>query len=87
MDDSFYKLVKTVFHKTKRAKPTNAQEPIEFYGGLIKSATCRKLVSVSGGQVKLNTDFVQEHLYLNSFKNTKQTGFSEEVAEHVGIEV
>ena len=36
MDARFYKLVKTVFRKTKRAKPTNAQELIEFYGGLIK---------------------------------------------------
>ena len=34
----FYKLVKTVFRKTKRAKPTNAQELIEFFGGFIKSA-------------------------------------------------
>ena len=58
MDDSFYKLGKTVFRKTKRAKPTNAQELIEFYGGLIKSATCRKFVNVSGGQVKLNTALV-----------------------------
>ena len=55
MDDSFYKLVKTVF-RTKRAKPTNAKELIEFYGALIKSATCRKFVNVSKGQVKVNTE-------------------------------
>ena len=59
----------------------------EFYGGLLKSTTCRKFVNVSKGQVKINTAFVKEHLFLNSFKNTKRTGFSEGAAEHFGIEV
>ena len=44
-------------------------------------------MNVSGGQVKLNTAFVQERLFLNTCKNTKQTGFSEEAAEMFGIEV
>ena len=81
MDDKFYNLIRTVF-RTKLAKPTNAQELVEFYGALVKSATCRKFVNVSKGQIKINTDYVAEHLELNEFKNPNRNGFSAQAQKH-----
>jgi hypothetical protein len=86
MDDGFYRLARTVF-RTKLPKPTNAQEIVEFYGALIKSTTTRKFVNVSKGQVKINTDFVSEHLELNGYKNVDRRGFSQETMTHFGFEV
>ena len=85
MSDDFYRLVRTVF-RTKLAKPTNQQELIEFYGALVKSTTCRKFININHGQIKLNPEFVAEHLELNEFKNEKRTGFSFEAKQHFGFE-
>jgi hypothetical protein len=86
MKDEFYRLVRTVF-RTKLAKPTNAQELVEFYGALVKSVTCRKFININHGQIKINTDFVTEHLELNAFKNEHRTGFSPEAQTHFGFEI
>jgi len=86
MTDEFYRLVRTVF-RTKLAKPTNAQELIEFYGALVKSATWRKFINVNHGQIKINTDYVAEHLELNEFKNPNRNGFSTQAMTHFGIQV
>jgi hypothetical protein len=86
MDDGFCRLARTVF-RSKLPKPTNAQEVVEFYGALIKSATTRKFVNASKGQVKVNTDFVSEHLELNGYKNVERRGFSPAAMVHFGIEV
>ena len=86
MEDSLYKLIRTTF-RTTMPKPTSSQEVVEFYGALIKSATNRKFVNISKGQVRINTDFVKEHLELNSFKNVDRTGFAPEVMAHFGLEV
>jgi hypothetical protein len=86
MTDEFYRLARTVF-RTKLAKPTTSQELVEFYGALIKSATTRKFINVNHGQIKINTEYVTEHLELNGYKNVNKTGFSPEVMAHFGIEV
>ena len=86
MSDAMYKLIRTVF-RTRLPKPTTPAELVTFYGALVKSTTSRKFVNVSQGQVRLNTEFALEHLELNSFKNTKQYGFSPEAIEYFGIKV
>jgi hypothetical protein len=85
MSDEFYRLVRTVF-RTKLAKPTNAQELVEFYGALVKSTTSRKFININHGQIKINTDYVTEHLELNEFKNERRSGFSPEAQKHFGFE-
>jgi hypothetical protein len=78
-------MVRTVF-RTKLAKPTTSQELVEFYGALVKSTTSRKFININHGQIKLNTDYVTEHLELNEFNNEKRTGFSLEATQHFGFE-
>jgi hypothetical protein len=85
MSDEFYRLIRTVF-RTKLAKPTNQQELIEFYGALVKSTTSRKFININHGQIKINTDYVTEHLELNEFKNERRSGFSPEAKTHFGFE-
>jgi hypothetical protein len=84
MSDEFYRLIRTVF-RTKLAKPTNQQELIDFYGALVKSTTSRKFININHGQIKINTEFIAEHLELNEFKNEKRTGFSLEAKQHFGF--
>jgi hypothetical protein len=85
MSDEFYRLIRTVF-RTKLAKPTSQQELIEFYGALVKSTTSRKFININHGQIKINTEFVSEHLQLNQFKNERRSGFSPEAQTHFGFE-
>jgi hypothetical protein len=59
---------------------------VEFYGALVKSATCRNFINVKKGEIKINTDFVTEHLELNAFKNERRTGLSPEAKKDFGIE-
>ena len=84
MTDELYNLIRHVF-RTTLSKPTNDQELIEFYGALVKSATTRKFINISKGQIKINTDFVHDHLELNNFKNVNRSGFSQQTTAHFGI--
>jgi hypothetical protein len=53
---------------------------------LVKSTTSRKFINVNSGQIKINTDYVAQHLELNEFKNEKRSGFSPEAQTHFGFE-
>ena len=86
MEDSFYKLCRTVF-RIHLEKPTTADEVTKFYASLVKRATCRKFINIKRGEIRINTDFVTEHLELNSHKNVNKVSFSPQAVEHFGIEV
>jgi hypothetical protein len=67
-------------------KPTTPEEVVKFYGGLVKLASCRNLINVKKGVIKINDELAMYHLELNSFKNTRRLGFSPEAKKYFGIE-
>jgi len=94
MDDAFFALVKQAFRVT-RAKPKTFREIKQLFVSIVRSATCKNLITSKQGKAKserdvtlysLNEGLVKHHLELSSFKNKRRKGFAPEVVEKFGLQ-
>ena len=78
-----------------RAKPTNHSENKQFFVAMVRSATCKALITSKQGKIKkdrdktvytLNESILKYHLELNGLKNKKRRFFAPEVVEKFGLE-
>ena len=94
MDDAFFALVKQAFRVT-RAKPKTFREIKQLFVSIVRSATCKNIITSKQGKAKserdvtlysLNEGLVKHHLELSSFKNRRRKGFAPEVVEKFGLQ-
>ena len=94
MDDGFFNLVCQTF-RMKRAKPTNHCETKQLFVAMVRSATCKALITSKQAKCKKDRDkplytldesILKYHLELNGLKNKKRRGFAPEVVEKFGLE-
>ena len=85
LDEDFYKMLRHVF-KLRRANPTTPIEAGKLYGAVVNKITFNNLVRATKTGLSWNMDALKTHLDLNSFKNTKQTGYHQPVYQTFGFE-
>ena len=94
MDDGFFALIKQAFRIT-RAKPKTYSEVRQLFVSILRTATCRDIVTGKQGKTKkdrdvivytLNEGLLKYHLELNGFKNKARKGFAPEVVEKFDLQ-
>ena len=95
MDETKYKLIRTVFRTSKKA-PTNFKELMKLYAGMIRHVSGNDLIVSKKLKTKTQRDdnvyFLNEavrdmHLELNSYKNMRMNDFinDELVAQFIKV--